>query len=137
MARQFYLSRVVGTGTTSDKYRSRAGDLATAAGGNAQDKIPDGAVAGDWCLVAVDVRDHASLLADPDVRDFPDVDLDAPISSVPAAVRQRLTTALQAAGIDTSGLTLNDPLRAVVRLVGRRFAGTAFDEATLVVKAAG
>lgn len=126
--KRYYLSRVVGTGATrADMLRAKADDLAGAAGGNCSATIPSGAVAGDWCLAVVDCRDHTALLADPDCRDFPDLTLDALLTTISATLRNRLLTALQAAGIDTTGITSTTAFRVVVRRAGQKF-DAAFTE---------
>lgn len=125
--KRYYLSKVVGSGTRQDMFRAKADDLAAAAGGNCSAAIRSGSVAGDWCLVVVDCRDHTALLADPDCRDFPDLTLDAQLNTVSAQVRNRILTALTNAGIDVSTIRATDAFRVLVRLVGRRFDG-AFTE---------
>lgn len=123
--RRYYLSKVVGSGTRQDMRRAKADDLAS--GGNCVAVIPAGAVAGDWCLVLVDCRDHTALLADTDVKDFPDLTLDAQLNTISATLRNRLLTALQAAGVSTTGITNTTAFRAVVRRAGQHF-DAAFTE---------
>src|SRR5689334_20677360 len=103
--RRYYLSRVVGTGAFTDRFRAKAADLARDVGGNCTAKVSDGAVAGDWCLAVVDVLDHTTLLADPDLKALPDMSLDALLNTVSTQLRNRLLTDLQAIGVDTSGIT--------------------------------
>ena len=134
--RRYYLSRVVGTGAMTDQIRSRASDLASAAGGNCQDKIADGAVAGDWCLSVVDCRDHTSLIADPNVQVFPDMTLDALLNTISAAQRNAILTFCTNHGIDVSSIKNTDAFRLLIRVVGRRFAGLAFSEDAFDVKPA-
>jgi len=126
--RRYYLSKVVGSGTShADMVHAKAADLAAAVGGNCSATIRSGSVAGDWCLAVVDCRDHTALMADPDLRDFPDLTLDAQLSTISATLRNRLLTALQTAGIDTTGITNSTAFRTVVRRAGQKF-DTAFTE---------
>jgi hypothetical protein len=130
VAQRYYISKVVGTGTFSDKFRSKAQDLlANVAGVDVHVKIKDGAVAGDWCLVNVSAADHAVLLADADHVAFPQITLDAQLNTVSAGVRNAILTACQNRGIDTSGVTGATAFRVLVRRAGRALSAV-FDENT-------
>ena len=133
--RRYYLTKAAQSGPRPGQLGTRADVLASAAGGNCHNLIPVGAVVGDWCLAVVDCRDHTTLVADPDCRDFPDMTLDAQLNTISATLRNRLLTALQGAGVDTTGITNTTAFRIVVRRAGQRFSA-GFSEDAFDVKPA-
>lgn len=133
--RRYYLTKVAQSGPRPGQLGTRADVLASAAGGNCHNLLADGAAVGDWCLAVVDCRDHAALVADPDCRDFPDLTLDAQLSTISATLRNRLLTALSGAGIDTTGITNSTAFRLMVRRAGQKFVA-GFDENAFDVRPA-
>lgn len=126
--RRYYLSRVVGTGTFTDKLRATAQDLLEGvAGVTIHVAIRPGSVAGDWCIVNVDAPDHAVLVADAGHKPFPDLTLDAQLNTLTTTVRNRLLSDLQAIGISTTGITTTTAFRVAVRRAGQFFKAE-FDE---------
>lgn len=126
--RRYYLSRVVGTGTFTDKLRSSAQDLLEGvAGVTIHVAIKPGAVAGDRCFVNVDAPDHTVLVADAGHAPLPDLALDAQLNTISTTLRNRLLSDLQAAGVDTTGITATTAYRIAVRRAGRAF-NAVFDE---------
>lgn len=125
---RYFLSRVVGTGTRTDRFRAKAMDvLANVPGVTIHAAIRDGAVAGDRCLVNVVADDLTALIADADHQAFPDLTLDAQLNTISAQQRNQILTFLTNQGIDVSTIRATDAYRVLVRRVGR-FFNAVFDE---------
>lgn len=75
--------------------------------------------AGQWALCLIETPAHGSLLADADLTVFPDLTLDAKVSSMAATERNTLQNRLAARGIDISTIHPDDGYRMVLRKVGR------------------
>ncbi len=125
--KRYYISKIIGDGTEGNSYRVKIAD----SGKNYVAVIANDPVTGaptrQWALVLVAAADHTDLLADTDNNAFPDITLDAIISTIPLATRNAVKNFLLSRGIDISDLKNSDPFRLIIRRVGK-FIHNAFDE---------
>lgn len=132
MAKRWFICPVVGTGTSDDPWRAKAHDLNV----NCTAVIPsnpDGSPQFNWCLVKVAAIDFTALAADGTIDAWPNVSLDTTVNQLPAAVRNRLKTALTNRGIDTSDLTGATPLRLILRRIGRSMQSSFHEDLVDIV----
>jgi hypothetical protein len=123
--KRFYLSPIIGTGTDDDPYRTKLSDY----GVNHVAVIPNGADGRPLfnralCIVAS--ADHTQLVADGAIDRFPDLSLDAQMSSLTNAERTRIRNFLTNRNIAIT-FTNTDTYRSVLRKIGRHF-DARFDE---------
>ena len=117
--KRHYISPIVGTGSEADPYRPKIADYGvTWSGVIASDPIT-GRPARAWSLVAVESEDHTNLLLDSEIDALPNIALDTLVSTLPRTVRDRLKSRLDALGVDTTGLSIDDPIRRWLRVIGR------------------
>lgn len=102
MAKKYYLSPVVGTGSEDDPVRLKVADYY----GNHTAVLSSSG----WGIALVSDHDHSASLGDPDVHPFPDVPLDTLISDLPAETVARIDAFLVGYGISTAGATLRSVL---------------------------
>lgn len=133
MARRYYVSDIVGTGTDEDPYEPRAVRVARLAGIpiRAVHEIATDPVTGhptrNWAFSRLAAQAHATLIAAAGVDALPDLTLDALLSSLTNAQLTVIRNRLEARGIDTSQLTGQRAFRFLVRLLGR-LQNAAFEE---------
>ncbi len=127
MAKRWYLSPVVGTGTLDDPYRAQI----EASGAAHAALIPtnaNGTPRFAWCLVRVAAGDLSGIEADSRLFSFSD-DLDTPLSSLPPARRTVIIAAIQRiTGITPQGSQTRRQLLGLIgRLLEPSFADAAVD----------
>lgn len=117
--RRYYLSPIIGTGTEADPYRPKIADYGVSWSCVISSDELTGQPKHPWCVAVVDAADHATLLADTTLVAIPNISLDARVSSLSKTIRDKLKTKLDVLGVDTRGLSINDPIRLWVRAIGR------------------
>lgn len=126
MAKRFYLSKIIGDGTEQNPYRPKVADYSVSWSG----VIPsneDGSPKFGFTFVIVNTQNHAALLADPQIKGMPELSLDAQISTLSKAVRDKMLAYFDDEGIDRTGLTLQSTMRDVLRRIGKHLT-ESFDE---------
>lgn len=124
MVRRYYVSRLVGAGTSyATKRHPKVFDLVArrAVGSGCMLATPANAP-GDWCLCWVDTDDHAALVADPDTRPFPAAAVDAVLT---AGERGRARADLAQAGVDLGVLGAGSTLRTALGRAAQSLAPDA------------
>lgn len=125
--KRYYISPIVGTGAEDDPYRPKVADYGVSWVGVIPSNPDTGRPVYPWCLALVEAINHASLLADRDIKPLPDFPLDGKVSAINKATRNRMSADLQGQGIDTSFIGSADGYRDVIRGIGRSLAAS-FDE---------
>lgn len=126
MAKRFYISKIVGDGTEYNPFRPKVADYNVSWSG----VIPsneDGTPKFGFTFVIVNTQDHTALLADPQIKGMPELSLDAQISTLSKATRDKMLAYFDDEGIDRTGLTLQSTMRDVLRRVGKHLS-ESFDE---------
>lgn len=129
MTRRYYLSRVdlVPDGESGDMMtKLKASDYGQVLASNIK-LNQDGTLAFPWALCVVEAKNHAALLADPDIMGFPVYALDAKVSAMHGPTKTAMVNALAARGINTAFIGSADGFREVIRTLGRMH-NPAFDE---------
>jgi len=116
MTRRWFIVPVIGTGTKGDPYRVKLSIAHSAL----IPSNPDGTPRFNWALCLVSAADFTALDADTEAEPFPGVSLDDQLSSISAAARNRIQTALINRGVDLTGIDLNSTVRDVVERVVER-----------------
>ena len=117
--KRYYLSPIVGTGTEEDPYRPKIADYGVSWSCVISSDELTGQPKRPWCVAVVEAADHATLLADTTLDAIPNISLDTLVSSLSKTIRDKLKTRLDALGVDTRGLSIDDPIRLWVRAIGR------------------
>lgn len=126
MAKRYYISPIVGDGSIDNPYRPKVADHGVAWSG-AIPTGPDGKPLKPWALVIVAAKNHAALIADPDIDDLPDFPLDGKVSSVHTATKNAMKAKMEKRGIATGFVDGTDGYREVIRGIGKLLDPT-FDE---------
>ena len=117
--KRYYLSPIIGSGTEVDPFRPKIADFGVSWSGVIASDPVTGAPARNWCLILVEAADHAALIADADLFDLPNINLNALVSSLSPTLRNRLSNRLDQLGINRQALTIADALRVWLRAIGR------------------
>lgn len=119
MARRFYLAPVIGTGTEADPYRAKVPPGTNHAA--LIRVLPNGTIVLPWCIVRVAraVDDFTDIDADTDLDGWPLFPLDTRVNQLSVTQRNRLRTALERRGIDTSDVAGTTTLRTILRRVAK------------------
>jgi len=130
MSKRFYICKIVGDGSETNSYRPKVADYPVKWAGMIPSN-PDGTPKYGFAFVIAATLDHTQLLADPQIKGIPELSLDAQLSSLTKATRDRLLAYFDAEGIDRTGLTLQSTMRQVLRRIGRHlepdFSENRFD----------
>lgn len=120
MAKRYYLSRIIGDGSSPDNAKRPAvADM----GVNWVGEIKEGA---EWALVLVNTVDHRPLHRSADVFPLADTPLDIKLNAIQTSEVNRMTAGVQARGfaVTTSN---SDGFRDLLRGIGRQL-NPNFDE---------
>lgn len=130
---RFYLSEIIGAGTTDSPFRPALRDVLEAFGGlvrwGADDFRTDQTVLAGSMICWADVIDaqHTAMIADSRITYVPfenaagiALSVGDTIGDVPATLRSAIQSRLEAQHVPTDDLTLSTPLRQVVARVIRR-----------------
>lgn len=134
MARRWYLTRIIGTGSEEDPYRSVLVDQPTINDSAVIPTGPDGHPLSDWCLAVADEDRGSNLAALSDVEALPAAALNARLSTLPIVTRQRIATlANEHLGtrltVGQGPMAPNATLRDVIGAIGRHLQpGFTVDE---------
>lgn len=93
--KRYYISPIVGTGAEDDPYRPKVADYGVSWVGVIPSNPDTGRPVYPWCLALVEAINHASLLADRDIKPLPDFPLDGKVSAINKATRNRMSADLQ------------------------------------------
>ena len=123
MAKRYYISKIVGDGSEESPYRPRVADYKVSWAGMVPSNA-DGTPKYGFAFVIVSTVDHQILLDDPLIKGMPELSLDAQISTLSKAVRDKMLAYFDQEGIDRTGLNLQSTMRDVLRRVGQHLAPT-------------
>lgn len=119
-----YISPVVGDGTDELPYRLKLADFPMRGHVATIPSNPDGTPKFGWGLavVAATAAEHDAIAADAQIRQFPDIPLDAPVSTLSGQQRTRIRNFLEERGLDTAWITNATLFRQIVRFVGKHLS---------------
>lgn len=132
MSKRFYITKIIGTGDETDPYRPKVADYGVNWVGSIPSN-PDGTPKFGFAFVIAATQDHTALLADPQIKGVPELSMDAQLSTLRKAVRDKLIAYFDEEGIDKTGLNQNSTMRQVIRRIGQHLEAT-FDENRFDVK---
>ena len=111
MSKRYYLSRVIGSGTTDDPRRAAIEDYGITYVAEVGDA--------DWALCLVASRNHLQFRNDPNIDPLPDYPLDAKINSMHDPTRAGMWRALERFGVNFNDLGSISGYREVIRRCGQ------------------
>jgi hypothetical protein len=121
--KRYYISKIVGDGSEENPYRPRVADYPVRWVGMIPPN-PDGSPKYGFTFVLVAATDHQQLLDDPQIKGIPELSLDAQISTLSKAVRDKMLAYFNEEGIDRTGLTQQSTMREVLRRIGQHLQST-------------
>lgn len=126
MSKRFYITKIIGNGSEENPYRPKVADYNVSWSGVIPSN-PDGTPKFGFTFVIVNTQNHQALLDDPQIKGMPELSMDAQISTLSKAVRDKMLAYFDEEGIDRTGLTMQSTMRDVLRRVGKHLSAE-FDE---------